>query len=63
MKNIAADIVEDVVEDAANNTNDLTMHGDINETGPDFRCGEAMEDVSVAESVDEFTLRVNSLAS
>ena len=53
MGNVPVGIVEDVVEDIANNMNDLAMCEDENEVKPDFHSEEVIEGVSVAESVNE----------
>ena len=51
--NIDLDIYDETVVSESNDNNELTVHEE-EEVDPDFHCDEDLEDVSVAESIDDF---------
>ena len=57
MEIVDTDIVEDTAEDVSESLTSLIIHEDENEADPDLRCEEMMDDVSVAESTEEFEAR------
>ena len=57
MEIVDTDIVEDTAEDVSEPLTSLIIHEDENEADPDLRCEEMMDDVSVAESTEEFEAR------